>query len=185
MSEAAIRAYARTRGFHSQTLERWIGWPEIDRDGLAQLAVELKASENHVRDMMDWLEEISLRDRAKIHEILAGPEIAAIRTHPRLGRPDKLKRIKEQLRRWRFPRLAAMEDSLAADIKALRLPSAIHLSAPPGFEGGRLHIELRASTAAELGELSEHLRNAAASEPMSRIFALLRGEALNKEEGNS
>ncbi len=180
MSEAAIREYAKSRGFHPQTLERWIGWWETDRNALAKLALELKASENHVRDMMDWLEEISLRDSANIHDILGRREIALIHTHPRLGRPDKLKRIKEQLRRWRFPRLAAMEDSLAADVRALRLPSTIHVSAPPGFEGGRLNFAFEAGTPAELKELIEHLRKAAASEPMSRIFALLNGHAIDE-----
>ncbi len=77
MSESAIRDYARGRGFHRQTLERWLGWEEADRDVLAAIAAGLKASENHLRDMMDWLEEIALRDDAKIHEVLASPAIDA------------------------------------------------------------------------------------------------------------
>lgn len=175
MGESAIRDYARGRGFHWQTLERWLGWTEADRDVLAALAVDLKASENHLRDMMDWLEEIALRDDAKIHEILASPAIAAIRTDPRLGRADKLKRIKEQLRRRRFPRLAVLEDALGATIKALKLPAGMRLNAPPGLEGGRLKVEFDAGSAAELRELSERLSAAAATDAMAQIFALLSG----------
>lgn len=175
MSESTFREYARTRGFHPQTLERWTGWEDAARERLANLAVGLKASENHVRDIMDWLEEISLRDKTKIQEILARREIDVIETHPRLGRADKLKRVKEQLRRWRFPRLAAMEDSVAKSIKALELPAAIRLSAPPGFEGGRLKVEFEIATALELRELSGRLSRAAASEAMKDIFATLAG----------
>ena len=175
MSERAIRDYARGRGFHRQTLERWLGWEEADRDVLAAIAADLKASENHLRDMMDWLEEIALRDDAKIHEVLASPAIEAIRTDPRLGRADKLKRIKEQLRRRRFPRLAALEDSLAATIKALRLPAGIRLSASPGLEGGRLRVEFDAESTTELRELSERLSAATATDEMAEIFALLAG----------
>lgn len=182
MSEAALREYAKTRGFHPITLERWIRWEEAHGDGLRELAVDLKASENHLRDMMDWLEEISLREHAKIHELLARPEIVSVRTHPRLGRSDKLKRIKEQLRRWRFPRLAATEDSLAACIKALQLPGTIRLSAPPGLEGGRLRAEFEVGTAADLHELSDRLRDAAASEAMTEIFTILAGAHLEDEQ---
>jgi hypothetical protein len=175
MGESAIRDYARGRGFHRQTLERWLAWAEADRDGLAAIAAGLKASENHLRDMMDWLEEIALRDDAKIHEILTSPRIAAICTDPRLGRADKLKRIKEQLRRRRFPRLAALEDALGATIKALKLPAGMRLSAPPGLEGGRLKVEFDAGSAAELRELSERLSAAATTDAMTQIFALLAG----------
>ena len=182
MSEAAVREYAKMRGFHPITLERWIRWEADDRDSLRELAVDLKASENHLRDIMDWLEEISLREHAKIHELLARPEIASFRTHPRLGRADKLKRIKEQLRRWRFPRLAATEDSLAACIKALELPGAIRLSTAPGLEGGRLRAEFEVGTAADLYELSGHLRDAAASAAMTKMFAILAGTHLEDDQ---
>jgi hypothetical protein len=184
MSEAAVRDYVNARGFHPITLERWIRWEEADREGLRELAVDLKPSENHLRDIMDWLEEISLREHEKISELLARPEIASVRTHPRLGRADKLKRIKEQLRRWRFPRLAATEDSLAACIKALELPGAIRLSAPRGLEGGRLRVEFEVSSSAELYELSGHLRNGADSEAMTEIFTILAGKKLDPEQGS-
>ena len=184
MSEETIREYIETRGFHPQTVERWVRWEQADRDGLADLAVGLKASENHVRDMMDWLEEISLREASKIHAILSRPEIVSVRTHPRLGRADKIKRIKEQLRRWRFPRLAAIEDSVAAHIKSLQLPAAIRLSAPPGLEGGRLSVAFEAGTAAELQELSDRLREAAASAGMTQIFSILTGLTAEDERDN-
>jgi hypothetical protein len=175
MGESAIREYASSKGFHRQTLERWLGWAETDRDGLADLAVGLKISENHLRDLMDWLEEISLRDGSTIREILARASIDSIRTDPRLGRADKLKRIKEQLRRWRFPRLAAIEDALADRIKALQLPAGIHVNAPPGLEGGRLKVEFDAGSSAEMRDLLGRLCDAAESDVVTQIFTLLAG----------
>ena len=53
--------------------------------------------------------------------ILTSKAIDDIATDPRLGRADKLKRIKEQLRRLRFPRLAETEDAIRAKIQALKL----------------------------------------------------------------
>ena len=34
MSESEIRAYAQERGFHRQTLERWLSWETKDRAAL-------------------------------------------------------------------------------------------------------------------------------------------------------
>ena len=34
MSETAIREYAQAKGFHPQTLERWLSWEASDRDAL-------------------------------------------------------------------------------------------------------------------------------------------------------
>src|SRR5881398_822320 len=98
MSDERIRDYAKEKGFHPQTLARWLHWEPQDRDALCGLAVGLKIGENHLRELMDWLEEIALRDRCGIHQILAQQKIAHIGSDPRLGRADKLKRIKEQIR---------------------------------------------------------------------------------------
>ena len=127
MSESEIQAYAQERGFHRQTLERWLGWKPKDRAALQDLAISLKASENHLRDMMDWLEEIALRDHIGIGDILAAKKFEELKTDPRLGRADRLKQIKEQLRRLRYPRLAATEEEIHKRVQALKLHPQIRI----------------------------------------------------------
>jgi hypothetical protein len=156
-------------------LERWLGWQATDRDALGALAVSLKIGENHLRDIMDWLEEIALRDHAPIAEILASKSIDDPRTDPRLGRADKVRRIKEQLRRKRFPRLAQTEDEIANRIRALKLHPEIRLSVPPGLEGGRLLVEFSVANATELKTLATKLGEAAASSAAAEIFQYLAG----------
>src|SRR4030095_3836833 len=102
MSEMEICQYAKDKGFHPQTLERWLGWDQPARDSLFRLAKGLKVGENHLRDLMDWLEKIALRDQSTIEEILAGKPITDIESDPRLGRADKLKRETADLRPLRF-----------------------------------------------------------------------------------
>ncbi len=153
-----------------------MGWDERDSGGLWRLAYALKIGENHLRDLMDWLEEIALRDAVSIHEILSRPDLGRIETDPRLGRADKLKRIKEQIRRWRFPRLAETEDDLRKRIHELKLHPDIRLSVPTGLEGANLHVEFNASSAHELKRLAARLMAAADQEPVGDIFALLSGD---------
>ena len=174
-----IRDYAQARGFHPQTLERWLSWEAPDRDAFKALVLNLKISENHLRDLMDWLEELHLRDGAAITAILASPTIESIATHPRLGRADKLKRIKEQVRRLRFPRLARIENEIRTKISALKLPSGITVSVPAGLEGGKLQVEFSAGTSEEFAILSAQLTHAAAKEEIRNIFQLLSGRRLD------
>ena len=176
MAESAIRGYGTSRGFHRQTVERWLAWEAADQESLQEIVVSLKVSENHLRDMMDCLEEISLRDNVKVREILGRPVLVSVKTDPRLGRADKVKRIKEELRRWRFPRLAAVEESIRIKIQALKLPAEIRLRVPPGLEGGRIQVEFSAASAAELAELTSRLSAAASTSSTAEIFDLLSGQ---------
>ena len=177
MSEQEIRDYATAKGFHPQTLERWLNWQPDDAGALAQLAFALKVSENHLRDLMDWLEEISLRDGQTIHAILTSKAIDDSATDPRLGRADRLKRIKEQIRRLRFPRLAETEDAIRAKIQELKLHPEIRMTVPPGLEGGQLRVEFAAASHAELKLLATKLTEATDKTGMAEIFDLLAGHS--------
>ena len=177
MSENEIHQYAKGKGFHPQTLQRWLGWDQPARERLLRLAVGLKIGENHLRDLMDWLEEIALRDQLTIGELLARRLITDIESDPRLGRADKLKRVKEELRRLRFPRLAQTEESIRLRIRELKLHPQIRLTVPPGLEGGKLLVELSASTPEELKRLAVKLAETSDKYSVQEIFALLAGEA--------
>jgi hypothetical protein len=177
MGDSDIQAYANQRGFQRNTLDRWLNWAATDREALATLALSLKISENHLREMMDWLEEIALRDDKTIQAILAEKPIYDANTDPRLGRADRLKRIKEQLRRRRFPRLAETEDQIHKHINALKLQPEIRLSVTPGLEGGQLNVEFEAGTTAEFKAAVRKLGEATSLRSFSAIFELLSGNS--------
>lgn len=139
------------------------------------MAQELKMGENHFRDFLDWLEEISLRDRVAIGEILRHQSIARISSDPRLGRSDKLKRIKEELRRLRFPRLSRVEEEIQKRIRGMKLRSEIRMSVPPGLEGGSLTVQLKASRHEDLKAWVQELSEAVEKNEIKEIFTLLEG----------
>ena len=149
------------------------------------MALSLKIGENHLRDLMDWVEEISLRDGLAIGSILEGKAIDEIATDPRLGRADKLRQVKEQVRRLRFPRLAKTEDDIRGQIQALKLHPDIRLSVPVGLEGGKLQVEFSVTTAQELKRLADKLSAAAETGLASEIFHLLGASAASYTTRNS
>jgi len=157
-------------------VERWFSWPPPDREALAMLVLSLKIGENHLREMMDWLEEIALRDGKSIENILADRPIYDASTDPRLGRADRLRRVKEQLRRRRYPRLAQTEDQIRSHINALKLHPEIHLSVVPGLEGGQLKVEFQSGSLAELSVVVAKLTEVMSLRPTAAIFELLSGD---------
>jgi hypothetical protein len=178
-----IRDYAKTRGLHPRLLARWLAWPDAASEALCRLATTLKIGENHLRDLIDWLEEIALRDRCGIDAILADKAIMEIEVDPRLGRADKLKRIKEEVRRRRFPRLTVTETAVKHCIRQLALAREIRIAVPPGLEGGWLEVAFRASSAEEVKHLADKLLAAADSPAMKEAFALLAGADDAKTDG--
>jgi hypothetical protein len=182
MTAQTIQEYALSKGIHPQIKERWLRWKQNDGAALLEVALTLKAGENHLRDLMDWLEEIALRDGIAIGEILQSKTISDLRTDPRLGRADRLKRVKNQIRRIRFPRLSQIEDSIQSKIRQLKLPPAVRLAVPAGLEGGDLQIEFSAGSPGEFKSILRQLGAAAESESLAEIYVLLNGAA-NSEPG--
>ena len=148
---------------------------------LAKLALVLKISENHLRDLMDWSEEIALRDGVAVAAIFDGNGIDDIATDPRLGRADKVKRIKELLRRLRFPRLARTEDEIQSKIRAFKLQAEIRVTVPAGLEGGRLQIEFSVTNQQDFKRLADKIVAVANSSLTGEIFTLLGGTGSSPE----
>ena len=161
-------------------MERWLSWDQADREALFLLVLDLRMGENHQRDLMDWLEEIALRDQFKIQELLTSKALKDIESDPRLGRADKLKRIKDHVRRLRFPRLAQTEDLIRGRIQELKLHPEIRVNVPPGLEGGNLRVEFYVSNHAELKRQIAKLTEAADQASMTEIFGLLAGRTAEK-----
>ncbi len=176
MINLQVEAYCGSKGFHPKTRERWLALNDDDRAALLGLADALKIGENHFKDLLDWLEEISVRDGVGVAALLGRTELERIASDPRLGRSDKLKRLKDEVRRLRFPRMARIEDEIARRVRALRLDPKIQLAVPAGLEGAAVTIAMKAASHDELKRLLVELARVVEDDGMKEIFALLRGE---------
>lgn len=161
------------KGFHPQSLSRWLACNPEDREALLGLAEALKPGENHFKDILDWLEEIALRDGVGI-AALVRENLSRITSDPRLGRNDKLKRLKLELWRLRFPRLAHIEAEIGRRIREMKLPPGLSVAVPPDLEGGAVTIQMKAASEEEMVRLAEEAARAVETVAMSEIFALLR-----------
>lgn len=167
-----IVAYAREKHVSASTLARWQAWTEEDQVAFFALVQTLQLGENHLRDCIDWLEEIVLRDGATIHDLLARPEIRRS-LDANLGRNDKLKAVKDGLRKLRYPHLSRLEEDLRVAVKALDLGSRVRVSFPPALEGDEVTIEIKARNIRELAESLNRLQRQIDEGAVQRMFDLL------------
>lgn len=167
-----VAVYARDKHLSPSTLARWQAWPEEDQAALLALARELQLNENHLRDFLDWLEEIAMRDRCRVADILNAPTIQ----HPltaHTARSEKLKGVKEALRKIRYPRLSRLQADLQAAVKALDLGRQVRISFPPALEGDAITVTLTARNVRELADCLTRLHRRIEDGGLQKVFDLL------------
>ena len=171
--DEALRVFAAERKYHGATVDRWLQLQSGDGAALLDLARELRLGENQLRDLWEWADDIAARDGLSLAQILTSdPVAAALRSQ--VSRNDRLKRVKDTLRRLRFPQLTAIEERLAGLVRALALPQSVRLTFPEGLEGDAVRVEVVAESAAALRAAAARLHAAADTDACAEIFTLLR-----------
>jgi hypothetical protein len=147
-------------------------WTEDERTVLDAIVAALRPSVRHLTDVLDWLDDIAVREGIRPGTVLAHPALArALRIAG--SAPDRLKHWKEALRRLRYPRLTEREEAVAEEVRALDLGRTVAVHAPPDLEGGSLTITITARSSGELDDAVKRLRAALDSGAADRLFALL------------
>ena len=165
-------AYAQEKRLSAQTLQRWQSWSEEDQAALMTVAKELHLNDNQLRDFLDWLEEIVARDGMTVRVILDRTEVQRP-LEARLSRNDKLKAVKEALRKIRYPRLSQLEEDLRVAIKALDLGNRVRVSFPPALEGNEITLEIKAPNVQEIRDSLTQLQQKLDDGSLQRVFELL------------
>ncbi len=171
----AIAEHVRRRRFSDRLKRRWLEWPAEDGMALLGLAEELRPSENHLREIMDWLEEIRLRDTVGPARLLSVEDIRRWIDNRRVSRADRLKRVKGCIWRRRFPRLSELESELEQAARELGLQGGyIRVKFPPQLEGDHLTFEMTVRSEAELNRVVTQLAQCIKSGGIERLFSRLR-----------
>jgi hypothetical protein len=168
-----VRAFAKSRRFSRPTEDRWLRLASGDRETLLRLAERLRLGENQFRDVLDWCEEIAIRDHCSIGQVLdCGPVAQTLARG--LGRNDMIAALKTTLRSLRFPQLVAAETRAAELVRSLRLPRNVKLHLPDNLEGDEVRVEMTASSTGAMRETAAALERALSSPALDQIFRVLQ-----------
>jgi len=147
-------------------------WAADARAALATLVDALKPSTRHLGDILDWLDDIAARDGVAASVTLDDAELRRI-VASGASAPERLKRWKERLRRLRYPRLAAREQAIVAELRAMDCGPSVTITPPAALEGGMVTVTIRVRSAAELGAALQRLWERLERREVERLFALL------------
>ncbi len=167
-----LAAYAQRKHLSPAICDRWQAWQAEDQAALLAYAEELQLGENQLKDFLDWLEEIALRDETAIQAVLGQIEIRSALASPG-SRHDKLKAVKTALRKMRYPRLTQLEASARAAVQALDLGRSVQISFPPAFEGDEITVTFRARNTSELQERLSRLQQRVDDGGFQHMFDVL------------
>lgn len=166
-----LDAYAAERRLRDATVVRLRG---LGADGCAavlEVAAPLGMNDNHLRDMLDLVEDIAARRCTDVSAVLRDAAIAAALRGDG-GRSDRIRALKACLRRLRYPQLSAALDRIAARRQEMGLPGGVSLDLPENLEGDEVTITVRAASPAQLRSRVASLARALEGDGIDAIFAI-------------
>ena len=128
-----------------------------ERDILFGLLLRLRFGKNKQNEIIDTIHDIVKRDGCPVSEVLDSKELREVLDDSNLNIPQKGERVRDFLRKLRYPRIAQVEEGFMEMKRGLNLGENIKLIHPPFFEGEKWRIEFQFSTTDELKENIEKL----------------------------
>ncbi len=138
--EEDVKEYVLREKVSRSNLRRLAALSVEDRKAVLPLLTSLKLGENHLREMLTLLVEITKRDHSRVMEVVDHPELQAILSHPEFTSTQKTEKVKKVLLNLRYPRMSQLEEQFEKKKRDLTLPSNISLNHPPFFEGKGIRI---------------------------------------------
>ena len=128
-----------------------------DRDAAAELLLTLRMSLNRQREVLTMIEEISRREGCSIAGLLRDPGLSSIVGDNDRERHVKTERLRNFLKKRRYPAIHAAGEKMENLIRALRLREQITLTPPKNLEGTEFSLSIRFRDAVELRSLYRSL----------------------------
>jgi hypothetical protein len=152
----------------------WIGRQAAsDRQVLLELFITMRLGRNRAQEFASLIEDICRRDSCRVSACFQSLGVDDILADPQPSRPQKVERVRQALRRSRYPQLSAYEQQFHATVRELRLPSQIHLQPPPYFEGQHYRVSFTFNSRQELLQVAQSLAHAAANNAVDDLLLLL------------
>jgi len=126
--------------------------------------------QNKQKELLDDLWEIGRRDSAQVRRILQRVDIRRALAPAGLSALQKAERVRQALKKMRYPRLFAREEAFAAVLRRVGWPKGIAIQPAPFFENGNITVSFRIKSREELTACLEKLSGAAAHEDVDDLF---------------
>lgn len=135
---------------------------------LKNLLMKYKLNNNESRQLIQIVEEISLRDSKSVPEILSLTENAVDN-----DKKDK-NELKSKLRTIRYPDLSGVEEKYRKAVGDLNLPNDVNIFVNQFFEGNDIEFRIKVKSSEELSKISSQLQSLCEKGHIERLISLIR-----------
>jgi ParB family chromosome partitioning protein len=133
------------------------GLPMHDADGFINLFNALKLSLNKQKEILMMVKEIAIREDMSVTQVLEAPYLKDILINKDLDKNQKARRIREYLKRRRYPAITSAEQSFQKHLQKLNTRKEMELIPPVNFEGSSYTLKLTFKTITDLKEIKSNL----------------------------
>ncbi|NOY77548.1 MAG: ParB N-terminal domain-containing protein [Calditrichaeota bacterium] len=146
-------------------------------DGKSRLAMvrlfqSLNLGKNRQKEFFALLRDVALLEKSTLAELLQREEITQILGDESISLGQKTQRVRERLRRWRYPNLTKTEVRFRDILRGLRLPPGIQLRPPQNFEGDKFRLEFQFRTPEEFARTVAKLQAISESDQLQELQKL-------------
>ena len=103
----------------------------------------LRPGVNKWRDLLEWIDEISTRDKITPLDLFELPELQSILNQNDLAPNVRYDRIRQILHSRRYPILSDLKVRLARSLDALKLDNKTKVHVQDSFESDEIRIEMK------------------------------------------
>ena len=125
-------------------------WYAEDQAALSSLLDKIRLGGRMMQEVLDFLEEISLRDHTRIADLLDRMDIRAIIEDDQCTSTQKRERLRKRLTQIRYPILTERTDKITKFLKAAGSPTGVSIKLPSYLEGNSLQVTFSFRSVREL-----------------------------------
>jgi len=134
----------------------------------------LRPGVNKWRDLLEWVDEISVRDKISPSNLFELPELQSILNQNDLSPNDRYDRIRQIFYSRRYPILSDLRVRLAKSLDALKLDDKTKVHVQDSFESDEIRIEIKFRTREEFVNQLEKLVRASDSEALDELISIFK-----------
>lgn len=171
--EDAVKKYIVDRDIPLVNALKFLDFSRADRITLISFLASLKIGTNHLRQILTNIEDICIRDRITVKEVLDNPSIRNIMSNDRLSGPVKVKMIVSTIERDRYPKFTDIKQKINEGLNGLDMLHGMKITYPPSLEGEKWKIEAQFKDSKELKNIGEKIVSIAEKDEIKDIIETL------------
>lgn len=169
-----LKDYAVAHSIPIRVSSRAAACRDEDQRALLGILRRVRLSNNALNEILDLLEELSLRDHVTVSELLARKEVREVMDVPRFSPTQRKENLKRRLLTMRYPLLSKRTEEVLGLLKKGKPPADVRLTPPPCLEGSSLHLSFSFGTIRELREKAEGIQALASRDEIGEVLRLLQ-----------